>query len=254
MSGRAPFWLEPGDAAAEFPPVEAALRDPDGLLALGGDLAPTRLLSAYRQGIFPWYSEDQPILWWSPDPRMVLRPDELKISRSLRKSLRKNLFRITLDSDFAAVMAACAEPRADGLGTWITHEMYRAYRQLHELGYAHSVEAWQDGQLVGGLYGVALGRVFFGESMFARATDASKVAFVHIVEQLRRWGFVLIDCQVHTGHLASLGATPLPRSEFVGLLRRHAVPPDPRGHWHWGHDPYAVNAQTDRLHPETGPR
>lgn len=233
MSGRAPYWLDPETPGAPFPPVETALRDPDGLLALGGDLSPERLLTAYRNGIFPWYSEDQPILWWSPDPRMVLRPDALKISRSLRKSLRKGVFRVTLDTDFAAVMAACAEPRADGLGTWITHDMFRAYLRLHELGYAHSVEAWQDDRLVGGLYGVALGRVFFGESMFARATDASKVAFVHLVEQLRDWGFVLIDCQVYTGHLASLGATPLPRPEFVAWLRQYAVPPDPRGVWQW---------------------
>lgn len=239
MSGRAPYWLDPDDPAAVFPPVEAALHDPDGLLALGGDLTPQRLLSAYRQGIFPWYSEDQPILWWSPDPRMVMRPDELRISRSLRKTLRKGVFRVTLDSDFAAVMAACAEPRADGLGTWITQDMYRAYRHLHELGYAHSVEAWQDDRLVGGLYGVALGRVFFGESMFARVTDASKVAFALLVEQLRNWGVKLIDCQVYTGHLASLGATPVPRAEFVALLRHYAVPPDPGGAWQWGHDPYS---------------
>lgn len=231
MSGRAPYWLDPGDPAAPFPPVELALRDPDGLLALGGDLSPERLLTAYRQGIFPWYSEGQPILWWSPDPRMVLRPDQLKISRSLRKTLRKGAFRITLDEDFAAVMAACAEPRADGLGTWITEDMTRAYRRLHELGYAHSVEAWQDGRLVGGLYGVALGKVFFGESMFTRATDASKAAFAHLVRQLARWDFVLIDCQVYTGHLASLGAGPMPRTEFSAILQREARPPDRRGAW-----------------------
>ena len=231
MSGRAPYWLDPRDPTLAFPPVELALRDPDGLLALGGDLAPERLLAAYRQGIFPWYSEGQPILWWSPDPRMVLLPNELKISRSLRKTLRKRPFRITLDTDFPAVMAACADPRADGHGTWITEEMTLAYRRLHELGYAHSVEAWQEGHLVGGLYGVALGRVFFGESMFTRATDASKVAFVHLVEQLMRWDFALIDCQVHTGHLASLGAKPIPRSDFTTALLREAQPPDRRGPW-----------------------
>lgn len=231
MTGRAPYWLDPRDPAAPFPPVELALRDPDGLLALGGDLSPERLLAAYRQGIFPWYSEGQPILWWSPDPRMVLQPNELKISRSLRKTLRKRAFRITLDEDFPAVMEACAEPRADGLGTWITEDMTLAYRRLHELGYAHSVEAWQDGRLVGGLYGVALGKVFFGESMFTRATDASKVAFVHLVRQLQRWDFVLIDCQVYTGHLASLGAAPIPRRDFSAILLREAGPPDRRGVW-----------------------
>ncbi|MBI5461901.1 MAG: leucyl/phenylalanyl-tRNA--protein transferase [Gammaproteobacteria bacterium] len=227
----APYWLDPHDPTAPFPPVEFALRDPDGLLALGGDLSPARLLTAYRQGIFPWYSEGQPILWWSPDPRMALRPDALKISRSLRKTLRKGAFSITLDQDFAAVMAACAEPRADALGTWITDDMYRAYQRLHALGYAHSVEAWQDGCLVGGLYGVALGKVFFGESMFTRAADASKVAFAHLVRQLHRWGFVLIDCQVYTDHLASLGAAPMQRADFCATLERHAQPQDRTGIW-----------------------
>lgn len=227
----APYWLDPHDSTAPFPPVELALRDPDGLLALGGDLSPARLLNAYRHGIFPWYSAGQPILWWSPDPRMALRPDALKISRSLRKTLRKGTFRITLDQAFAAVMAACAEPRADGQGTWITDDMYRAYQRLHALGYAHSVEAWQDERLVGGLYGVALGRVFFGESMFTRVTDASKIAFVHLVRQLQRWGFVLIDCQVYTGHLASLGATPMPRTEFRAVLEQQARMPDRVGVW-----------------------
>ncbi|MFA7386161.1 MAG: leucyl/phenylalanyl-tRNA--protein transferase [Thiohalobacteraceae bacterium] len=222
MSGRAPYWLDPDDPQAPFPPVELALREPDGLLALGGDLAPERLLRAYRRGIFPWYSAGQPILWWSPDPRMVLRPSQLKISRSLGKTLRKKRFEITLDKAFDAVMAGCAEPRADSDGTWITPEMRRAYGQLHAAGYAHSVEAWHENQLVGGLYGVALGRVFFGESMFARVTDASKVAFAHLVRQLARRRFGLIDCQVHTGHLASLGAEPLARAIFVRELDRLA--------------------------------
>ena len=218
MSGRAPYWLDPDDPQAPFPPVELALREPDGLLALGGDLAPQRLLRAYRHGIFPWYSAGQPILWWSPDPRMVLRPAGLKISRSLGKTLRRNRFEITLDKAFDAVMTGCAEPRADSEGTWITPEMRHAYGQLHAAGYAHSVEAWQEDQLVGGLYGVALGRVFFGESMFARVADASKVAFAHLVRQLARWRFGLIDCQVYTGHLASLGAEPLARAAFVEEL------------------------------------
>ena len=231
MSGRAPYWLNPEDSDAPFPPVERALRDPDGLLAIGGDLSPGRLLRAYRQGIFPWYGPGQPILWWSPDPRMVLEPTALKLSRSLRKSLRKGLFTVTLDEAFAAVMRGCAEPRADAQGTWITSDMERAYLRLHELGHAHSVEAWQDGELVGGLYGVALGRVFFGESMFTRRTDASKVAFVHLVRQLQAWGFVLIDCQVYTGHLASLGAVPIPRTRFSALLEEHACAPDRAGPW-----------------------
>jgi leucyl/phenylalanyl-tRNA---protein transferase len=231
MSGRAPYWLNPDDPDAPFPPVEYALRDPDGLLAIGGDLSPGRLLRAYRQGIFPWYGPGQPILWWSPDPRMVLEPTALKLSRSLRKSLRKGLFTVTLDEAFAAVMRGCAEPRADAQGTWITSDMERAYLRLHELGHAHSVEAWQDGELAGGLYGVALGRVFFGESMFTRRTDASKVAFVHLVRQLQAWGFVLIDCQVHTGHLASLGAAPIPRTRFSALLEEHACAADRAGPW-----------------------
>ncbi len=236
MSGRAPYWLDPHDPSAPFPPVELALRDPDGLLALGGDLSPERLLSAYRLGIFPWYSEGQPILWWSPDPRMVLQPAALKISRSLRKTLRQAPFRISLDEDFPAVMAACAGPRADSQGTWITDDIHSAYQHLHALGYAHSVEAWQDGQLVGGLYGVALGRIFFGESMFARVSDASKVAFAHLVRQLQRWGYELIDCQVYTGHLASLGARPMPRKEFCTLLEQHARPPNRAGTWYLDSD------------------
>lgn len=236
MSGRAPYWLDPNDPQAPFPPVELALHDPDGLLALGGDLSPNRLLRAYRQGIFPWYSAGQPILWWSPDPRMTLRPVELKLSRSLRKTLRKGLFTITLDKAFDAVTEGCAEPRNDGRGTWLSSEMRRAYGHLHNLGYAHSVESWQDDQLVGGLYGVALGQVFFGESMFARVTDASKVAFVHLVQQLSSWNFELIDCQVHTDHLASLGATAMSRRAFTEQLDRLATAPNLTGPWQFAPD------------------
>lgn len=224
MSGQAPYWLDPNDPLAPFPPVETALRDPDGLLALGGDLSPQRLLNAYRQGIFPWYSTGQPILWWSPNPRMVLQPAALKLSRSLRKTLRKAPFTITLDQAFDTVTAACAEPRTDGRGTWLSTDMRRAYSTLHNLGYAHSVEAWQGDRLVGGLYGIALGRVFFGESMFTRVTDASKVAFAHLVRQLARWDFKLIDCQVHTSHLASLGATAMDRTSFTTQLDKLAAP------------------------------
>ena len=214
-------WLPPDIL---FPPVELALAEPDGpngLLAAGGDLSPERILAAYRRGIFPWYSAGEPILWWSPDPRMVLFPSELKISRSLAKTLRNRDYTVTLDTDFGAVVAACAETPRDGQqGTWITVEMQAAYRRLHELGHAHSVEVWMDGKLAGGLYGVALGRAFYGESMFSRRRDASKIALVHLCFFLQRHGFGIIDCQMETMHLATLGARPIPRSEFVALLRR----------------------------------
>jgi leucyl/phenylalanyl-tRNA--protein transferase len=215
------YWLPADDDTAPFPPVELALRDPDGLLAFGANLSVERLLHAYRAGIFPWYSEGQPIMWWSPDPRAVLRPAELKISRSLRKTLKKQPYTVTLDTAFAEVMDACAAPRRDETGTWITEEMKAAYHTLHLKGHAHSVEAWQDEELVGGLYGVAIGRVFFGESMFARRTDASKVAFVYLIRQLQRWGYALIDCQVHSDHLASLGAVNIPRPAFISLLNEY---------------------------------
>jgi len=204
-----------------FPPVESALAEPNGLLAAGGDLSPERILAAYRRGIFPWYSEGEPILWWSPDPRMVLFPDELKISRSFAKVLRNRPYRVTLDTAFANVVAACAAaPRPGQHGTWITAAMQTAYTGLHELGHAHSVEVWMDDQLAGGLYGMALGRAFFGESMFSRHRDASKVALAHLCAHLQHEGFGIIDCQMETKHLASLGARPIPRSEFVALLRR----------------------------------
>jgi leucyl/phenylalanyl-tRNA--protein transferase len=219
------------DAGVEFPPVETA--SPEGLLAVGGDLRPERLLAAYRRGIFPWYSEGQPILWWSPDPRAVLLPERLKISRSLRKTLRAGKFRVTLDARFRDVMLACAAPRPQHPygGTWITPDMIEAYTRLHALGFAHSVEAWQEDELVGGLYGVALGGAFFGESMFARASDASKVAFVHLVHQLVRWGFTLIDCQQYTEHLARFGAREIPRPEFLSRLQRVLTLPDRQGRW-----------------------
>lgn len=231
MNGLAPFWLDARPPDAPFPPAELALREPNGLLAVGGDLSPQRLLRAYRQGIFPWYNAGQPILWWSPDPRLVLFPADLKISRSLRKALRRGAFRITLDTAFQAVIVACAEPRTDGQGTWITREIAAAYARLHELGHAHSVEVWQEGRLVGGLYGVALGKVFFGESMFTRVSDASKVGFVHLVRQLERWGYGLIDCQVYTGHLASLGATLISRAAFNAWLDRLADAAGHGGNW-----------------------
>lgn len=222
MRGLAPFWLDPHDLSAPFPPVELALDEPDGLLAIGGDLSVERLQMAYRHGIFPWFSEDQPILWWSPNPRMVLFPERLKVSRSLGKSLRRRPFRVTLDQAFTRVVEACSGPRRGESGTWITAEMKQAYARLHQAGLAHSVECWEDGelgeQLVGGLYGVAMGRVFFGESMFSRRTDASKIGFVYLVRQLQRWGYALIDCQVYTEHLESLGAELIPREAFSALL------------------------------------
>jgi leucyl/phenylalanyl-tRNA--protein transferase len=233
MTGRGPYWLDPQDSSYSFPPTRLALRDPNGLLAVGGDLSPGRLLAAYRRGIFPWYSDDQPILWWSPHPRVILRPEELKVSRSLAKTLRNKPFEVTFDRAFERVMRACAEPRADGLGTWITEEMVAAYVELHRLGHAHSAECWLEGELVGGLYGLAIGRVFFGESMFARRTDASKVAFAHLVRHLRAWGFGLIDCQVGTEHLLSLGAHGIPRADFEALLDRWCDLPGRPAPWKW---------------------
>lgn len=205
----------------DFPPLEQALRNPNGLLAAGGDLSAGRLISAYRHGCFPWFQEGQPILWWSPDPRMVLLPAELHVSHSLRKLMRQGRFTVSFDRDFAAVIQACAAPRSYADGTWITPAMQDAYRELHRRGIAHSVEVWQHDQLVGGLYGLAMGRLFFGESMFSRTTNASKIAFVTLTERLRECGFALIDCQMHTQHLASFGAREIPRAEFAGYLARY---------------------------------
>ncbi|RZT90174.1 leucyl/phenylalanyl-tRNA--protein transferase [Azospira oryzae] len=209
-------WLT---AAHEFPPLATALSEPNGLLAVGGDLAPERLLAAYRRGIFPWYSPGEPILWWSPDPRMVLFPAEFKVSRSLGRTLRRGGYEVRLDTAFARVIAACAQtPRRGQHGTWIVPEMQAAYRHLHELGLAHSVETWVDGELVGGLYGIALGRMFYGESMFSWRSDASKIAVAHLARYLERLGFGMVDCQMHTAHLASLGAREIPRDDFIARL------------------------------------
>jgi leucyl/phenylalanyl-tRNA--protein transferase len=217
-------------AELAFPPPDAA--EPGGLLAVGGDLTPERLLLAYSQGIFPWYDESLPILWHSPDPRMVLVPSELHVPKSLAKTLRRRRFRLSLDAAFPRVIAACAvAPRQRGGGTWITDEMRAAYVRLHELGFAHSVEAWHEGELAGGLYGVALGGCFFGESMFARLPDASKVAFATLVPQLVRWGFTLVDCQVHTAHLARFGARGWPRARFLLELRRALAGETRPGPW-----------------------
>lgn len=202
----------------EFPPSERALADPNGLLAAGGDLSPARLLAAYRQGIFPWYEEGQPILWWSPQPRVVLVPGDIHVSRSLRKVIRRGAMQVTADRCFNRVLSACAGPRGDSTGTWITPEMAEAYTTLHDLGYAHSIEIWRDEELVGGLYGVAIGRAFFGESMFSHASNASKLALVYLGKQLAEWDYGFIDCQVETDHLCSMGATSVSRPIFQDLL------------------------------------
>jgi leucyl/phenylalanyl-tRNA---protein transferase len=222
-------WL-PDEAV--FPPLGKALTEPNGLLAAGGDLSPQRLIAAYRRGIFPWFSAGEPILWWSPDPRMVLFPDELKISRSLARTLRNANYEIRLDTAFADVVRACAcKPRDGQAGTWISREMQEAYGELHAQGYAHSVETWIGGELAGGLYGVAIGRAFYGESMFADQRDASKIALAHLCAYLKQRGFGIIDCQMETAHLASLGARPLPRRDFAARLGELCVREDVPGHW-----------------------
>ena len=213
-----------------FPPTHLAAES--GLLAVGGDLSAKRLLLAYGQGIFPWYSDDEPILWWSPDPRLVLHPEEIRVSRSLQRTLNKALFRVTMDKAFDQVIQACAQSRIEsGESTWIVEDMIQAYCRLHEDGFAHSVEAWQGGELAGGLYGVSLGGCFFGESMFTRVSNASKVAFVHLVRQLSDWSFQLIDCQVTTGHLMRFGAREVPRTTFMDLLNQSLQLPTRRGKW-----------------------
>ena len=221
-------WLQ-GDAP--FPDIETALADPNGLLAAGDDLSAERLLAAYRRGIFPWFSAGQPVLWWSPDPRMVLFPSELKVSRSLAKVLRNSAYEIRFDTAFQDVMRACAAPRPGQNGTWITDDMVNAYAKLHSLGYAHSVETWVEGELAGGLYGIAIGGMFYGESMFMRRRDASKIALVQLVRQLARRGFGMIDCQMRTGHLASLGGRESPRTEFSQRLAELINYALPTGNW-----------------------
>lgn len=213
-----------------FPPPRLA--EDNGLLAVGGDLSESRLLLAYSMGIFPWYAEGDPILWWSPDPRLVLFPDEFKISRSLRQTITKNTFRITLDTAFEEVIGACAAiHRNKAGGTWITDEMIEAYICLHKSGYAHSVEAWVDEKLAGGLYGISMGSAFFGESMFTIISNASKVAFISLVHKLIKWNFTLIDCQLTTPHLLSLGAREVPRINFLSMLRSALKNPAKKGTW-----------------------
>lgn len=244
-------WLAPGQP---FPDIDRALATPNGLLAAGGELSPARLLDAYRRGIFPWFKPGEPILWWSPDPRMVLFPEEIRITRSLKRRLRRADYTIAFDRDFDAVVRACAGPRRGARGTWITPAMRAAYGRLHRLGHAHCIEMYVAATLVGGLYGVALGRVFFGESMFSHIPTASKIALAHLAATLHHKGFVLIDCQVPSAHLASLGARELPRSAFAALLRQHvddSRPAERTTSWrHWVAEP-AVPSLTDTTSMET---
>jgi len=217
-----PIWLDQDTNNIEFPNPNYALTDPDGLLAVGGDLSPPRIINAYLNGIFPWYSEGQPILWWSPNPRAVLFPEKLHVSKSLKKTIRQSIYTTTIDKAFEQVIHFCAAtPRRDQDGTWITNEIEQAYIDLHKAGFAHSVECWLHGKLVGGLYGLALGKVFFGESMFSHHSNASKVAFVHLLDELKKADYALVDCQVTTDHLLSLGAEEIPRDQFLELIEKH---------------------------------
>ena len=217
-------WLSPSDAPDAFPDIELAVHEPEGLLAAGGDLGSTRLLAAYRRGIFPWYEEGQPILWWSPNPRCVIRPGCLHVAKRLQRELRHSTAEYSFDGDFSTVVNACAEPRESGQGTWITRDMAAAYRRLHDEGWAHSVEIWQGDRLIGGMYGIAIGCVFFGESMFSRESNASKFALLALTRWLFAHDFVILDCQVVSQHLLSLGAVTMPRREFAELLRSECVP------------------------------
>ena len=221
-------WL---DDWVDFPDAASALDEPNGLVAAGGALSPEWLLAAYRRGLFPWFNEDEPILWWSPDPRLVLFPTEIRIRRSLHRVLRQHRFEVRIDTDFPAVIDACAKPREPDSGTWILPAMQVAYCRMFELGYAHSVECWREGRLVGGLYGIALGRVFFGESMFSLETDASKVALVHLARLLAAKDFAVIDCQMSTAHLRSMGAREIPRNEFCSELKHWVTSTEPPQQW-----------------------
>lgn len=217
-----PIWLDPDPDNIDFPHPDHALTEPDGLLAIGGDLSPSRLINAYINGIFPWYSEGQPVLWWSPNPRAVLFPDKLHISKSMKKLIRQGKFHTTLDTAFEQVIHFCANtPRPEQEGTWITSEIEQAYIRLHKMGIAHSAECWLDNQLVGGLYGLAIGKVFFGESMFSHHPNASKIAFIHLLDELKKANYALIDCQVTTDHLISLGAEEIPRKQFLKLISQY---------------------------------
>lgn len=224
------YWIE--GAHGSFPPVDRALLEPNGLLAAGGDLSLTRLLDAYSNGIFPWYETGQPVLWWSPDPRMVLLPGQMQISRSLARLIRRNIYRVTMDEAFRETVSNCAATaRRKSNGTWITPEMQTAYGRLHDAGYAHSIEVWDEGQLVGGVYGVALGKIFFGESMFSTLSNTSKLALAYLMRQLQMWDFKLMDCQVSSAHLQSLGAIEISRSEFLQYLHRYLKMASRPGKW-----------------------
>ena len=225
------YLLDPNNPEVPFSDIDLVEKEPNGLLVLGGDLSPKRLINAYRHGIFPWYSDGQPILWWSPNPRAVLFPKQLKVSRSLQKTLRNKPFKVSFDRHFDHVVQSCAIPREDGHGTWITTEIEAAYIQLHEQGLAHSVEVWLEEKLVGGLYGVAIGSVFFGESMFSTVSDASKVGFVHLTSHLIKWGYQLIDCQVYSNHLSSLGAQEITRDCFSDHLKQWCSQPSTEERW-----------------------
>ncbi len=218
-----------------FPPVEHALRTPNGLLAAGGELSVDRILEAYSHGIFPWFNPNEPVLWWSPDPRMVLIPEEFRVSRSLAKALRSNMYEVRVDTAFEQVMRACAAPRGKQPGTWINEDMIAAYCALHLSGYAHSVEVWISGRLAGGLYGVSIGKMFYGESMFSDVSNGSKIALAHLTRQLERWRYGMIDCQMNTPHLASLGAREIPRREFI-LRLQELIHCDPATHWQFDTD------------------
>ncbi len=231
MSPNRITWLNAGDPPAAFPDVESSLTDPDGLLAAGGDLSARRLIAAYARGIFPWYEEGQPILWWCPDPRCILWPADLHISRRLRQQMRNSSAELHFNSAFSDVVRECAGERRSQQGTWITDEMTAAYEQLHEDGWAHSVEIWDDGVLVGGLYGICIGKVFFGESMFSKRPNTSKMAMLGLVTHMRSSGIELIDCQVVSRHLMTLGARVIPRTEFTGFLATACHPPVPQHNW-----------------------
>ncbi|SFG58420.1 leucyl/phenylalanyl-tRNA--protein transferase [Neptunomonas qingdaonensis] len=234
-------WLHPTHLT--FPDTATALDEPDGLLAAGGDLTPKRLLAAYRHGIFPWFSDDDPILWWSPNPRCVLLPDQIHISRSMRKHLKKHDYSVTFDTAFSEVIRACASTREATTGTWISADMQKAYSELHQQGHAHSVEVWQNQQLIGGLYGLGIGKLFFGESMFSLQKNASKIAFIALCQQLEKWGYPLIDCQVHNSHLESLGATNIPRNEFIDYIR-HYIDSKTSHDWRFDSDKVILNSES----------
>jgi leucyl/phenylalanyl-tRNA--protein transferase len=236
-------WLDPRDPNQPFPPSHLAMRDPNGLLAIGGDLSVPRMLRAYRQGIFPWYNPDEPILWWCPDPRAVMRPGLMRVSRSLRKSIARKDYAVTLDQAFVAVLDACAASRVKSRGTWLGLDMQYAYCELYAKGHSHSIEVWRDGELIGGLYGVTIGRVFFGESMFSRASDGSKIALYYLCAQLKHWSYELIDCQISSAHLMTLGAQEISREKFLNLLAPAVRLPGRESRWQ-----FDVEVPRDPMH------